>query len=77
MRDEGQYRWGAISEECNNGNQTTFISVHYKASYTVALCSQFFSSLNESNCFSANVDEQVNFDFSKVTPYMKSLSQCK
>ena len=42
MRDEGQYRWGAISEECNNGNQTTFISVHYKASYTVALCYQFF-----------------------------------
>lgn len=69
MRDEGEYRCEAISEKCNNDNQTTFISVHCKTSYRVALsyqlCYQFFLSLNESNCFSANVDEQVNFDFLK------------
>ncbi|CAH3158846.1 unnamed protein product, partial [Pocillopora meandrina] len=30
MLDEGEYRCEAVSEKCNNGNQTTFISVHYK-----------------------------------------------
>ena len=55
MLDEGEYRCEAVSEKCNNGNQTTFISVHCKASYRVTmcyqLCYQFFSSLNESNWF--------------------------
>lgn len=67
MRDEGEYTCEAVSEECNNDNQTTFISVHCKASFRIALCYQlcyqFFLSLNDSSCSSANVDEQVNFDF--------------
>lgn len=51
MLDEGEYRCEAVSEKCNNGNQTTFISVHCKASYRVAMCYQLISSLNESNWF--------------------------
>lgn len=69
MCDEGEYRCEAVNEDCNNDNQITFITVHCKASYRVALCYQlcyqFFLSLNESYCFSANVDEQLYFYFLK------------
>lgn len=51
MLDEGEYRCEAVSEKCNNGNQTTFISVHCKASCRVAMCYQLIPSLNESNWF--------------------------
>ena len=37
MFDEGEYTCEAVSEGCNNGSQTTFISVHCKALYRVAL----------------------------------------
>lgn len=76
MLDEGEYRCETVSEKCNNGNQTTFISKHRKALCRVALCYQlcyqfFLCSMKVTGfykypCFSRNIVAQVNIDFLKL-----------